>query len=310
MPFFSIIIPTYNRAQFIVPTIKSVLAQTYTDFELIIVDDASTDNTEEIIKSFSDFRIIYLKNEKNLERSTSRNIGIKNAKGTYICFLDSDDRYLDNHLEVLHANINKRKTPIALFLVNAYDLVNEVINERDCPEITKFNKYHFILKYTFNPPRMCVHHNIFKNILFDPHINICEDVDISLRIVLKYPIFQINERTVIYNLHPESFTLGDSMKPFKQRESYKKIFKKDELKGVLPKKTKNMLLSMTYYHSSIYFQSKHKYFNMYLDIIRSFILYPKGYNGKTNKVMLFMLLYHLPFIGKLIRNVKNKSAIS
>jgi glycosyltransferase involved in cell wall biosynthesis len=304
MPFFSVIIPTYNRAQFIAPAIKSVLAQTFSDFELIIVDDASTDNTEEIISSIIDNRIIYIKNKSNLERCTSRNIGIQKSRGQYICFLDSDDLYLENHLQVLYKNIQERGSPKALFLVNAFDMVDGVITERDCPEISKYNKYHFILTYTFNPPRMCIHKDILETITFDPLINICEDVDISLRIAKKYPIIQINERTVIYNLHPGTFTLGDPLKPFKQLDSYKKIFSKKELKGLLPLKSRNMLLSMTYYHASIYHESKKKYYKMYKDIFRSFFLYPKGYNGKTNKIMLVMSLYHIPILGKLMRSFR------
>lgn len=304
MPFFSIIIPTFNRASFMAETIQSVLNQTFGDFELIIVDDASKDNTEEIINSFGDPRIIYIKNKTNLERSTSRNIGIQKASGQYICFLDSDDRYLENHLEVLYKNILEKEKPEALFLVNAYDMVDGVVVERDCPEIVKYNKYHFILAYTFNPPRMCIHKNILEMIKFDPLINICEDVDLSLRIAKNYPIYQINERTVIYNLHPGTFTLGDPEKPFKQRNSYEKIFSKKELKGLLPRKTRNMLLSMTYYHSALYFESGKKFCRMYADIVRSFFLYPRGYNNKTNKVMLVMFLYHIPLLGKVIKNLK------
>lgn len=306
MPFFSVIIPTYNRAQFIREALNSVLIQTFVDFELILVDDASTDNTEEIISSFSDNRIIYTKNDTNLERSTSRNIGIQRATGQYICFLDSDDLYLKNHLQVLYKNIQEKENPKALLLVNAYDMVDGIIAERDCPEIAKYNKYHFILTYTFNPPRMCIHKDILETITFDPFINICEDVDIALRIAKNYPIIQINERTVIYNLHPGTFTLGDPLKPFKQLNSYKRIFSKKELKGLLPLKTRNMLLSMTYYHASIYHESKRIFSKMYTAMFRSFFLYPKGYNGRTNKIMLVMVLYHIPILGRFIQHFKRK----
>ena len=96
---FSIILPTYNRAHRINRAIESILEQRYSDWELIIVDDASTDNTEEVIQPYlSDLRIRYLKNETNQERCVSRNIGIYTAKGDYICFLDSDDYHLPHHL--------------------------------------------------------------------------------------------------------------------------------------------------------------------------------------------------------------------
>lgn len=88
--FFSIIIPTYNRAGLIGLTINSILNQSYGNFEIIIVDDGSTDNTEEIIKKINHQKIIYLK-QKNTERGAARNLGISYATGEYITFVDSDD---------------------------------------------------------------------------------------------------------------------------------------------------------------------------------------------------------------------------
>lgn len=96
----SIIMPSYNTAKFISETIESVLAQTYTDWELIIVDDCSTDNTDEVVKSFlSDDRIKYIKNEKNSGAAFSRNRALCEAKGKWIAFLDSDDVWLPEKLE-------------------------------------------------------------------------------------------------------------------------------------------------------------------------------------------------------------------
>ena len=115
MPFFSVIIPTFNRAKYIAKAIKSVLAQEFSDWELVIIDDASTDNTEQIVKSFNDNRINYFKNQTNKERCVSRNIGMENSSGKYICFLDSDDYHLPDHLEVLHQHIIKHNQSPALF---------------------------------------------------------------------------------------------------------------------------------------------------------------------------------------------------
>ena len=96
----SIIMPSYNTANFISSTIKSVLAQTYTDWELIIVDDCSTDNTDEVVRPFlSDLRICYIKNEKNSGAAVSRNRALREAKGKWIAFLDSDDLWLPEKLE-------------------------------------------------------------------------------------------------------------------------------------------------------------------------------------------------------------------
>ena len=99
-PKVSVIIPTYNRAQLLSRAIRSVLAQTYENFELIVVDDGSKDNTEEIIKNFNDSRIKYFKHVINLGGSAARNTGIENSTGNYIAFLDSDDEWLEKKLEL------------------------------------------------------------------------------------------------------------------------------------------------------------------------------------------------------------------
>jgi len=109
-PFFSIIIPTYNRTSFIKKTIDSVLVQSFNDFEIIIVDDGSTDNTKDIIDTINDKRINYFYKE-NGERGAARNYGIKKAKGKYITFLDSDDLLLSNHFEEANKFI-KANNPI------------------------------------------------------------------------------------------------------------------------------------------------------------------------------------------------------
>src|SRR5690606_13762646 len=95
-------------------SISSVLNQTYKDFELIIIDDGSTDNTKEIVNRFEDHRIRYIY-QTNQERSAARNNGIKNAKGKFICFLDSDDGYYEQHLEKLYTAISENNFQQALY---------------------------------------------------------------------------------------------------------------------------------------------------------------------------------------------------
>lgn len=96
----SIIMPSYNTGRFIKETIESVQSQTYTNWELIVVDDCSTDNTDDVINEFlSDERIHYIKNEKNSGAAVSRNKALKEAKGKWIAFLDSDDLWSPDKLE-------------------------------------------------------------------------------------------------------------------------------------------------------------------------------------------------------------------
>ena len=87
----SVIMPSWNTGKFIAESIQSVINQTYKNWELIIVDDCSTDNTDEIVGKFIDIRIKYLKNEKNSGAALTRNRALREAKGEWIAFLDSDD---------------------------------------------------------------------------------------------------------------------------------------------------------------------------------------------------------------------------
>lgn len=105
LPLFSIIIPTYNRANLLPKAIESVIAQRYDGWELIIVDDGSTDDTAVVCQNFqSDVRIKYIF-QQNKELNGARNTGVQNAVGTFCCFLDDDDYYLPNHLETIKAVI-------------------------------------------------------------------------------------------------------------------------------------------------------------------------------------------------------------
>lgn len=119
-PFFSIIIPTYNRAHFISRTLNSVQVQRFYDWEVLIVDDGSKDNTAEIVHSFlADERFKYLPKE-NAERGAARNYGFDRARGEYVIFLDSDDLFHADHLATLNAAIRTGLTP-PNFIATKYD---------------------------------------------------------------------------------------------------------------------------------------------------------------------------------------------
>ena len=105
----SIVMPSYNTGRYIKESIESVLAQTYTNWELLIVDDCSTDNTDEVVAPFlADSRIRYLKNEKNSGAAVSRNYALREARGRWIAFLDSDDLWsaekLEKQIEFMESN--------------------------------------------------------------------------------------------------------------------------------------------------------------------------------------------------------------
>ena len=140
MDLVSIIMPAYNCEQYIADAIQSVLAQTYTNWELLIVDDCSTDSTAEVVKTFTDPRIHYQCNAHNMGAALTRNAALKIAKGHYIAFLDSDDLWAPEKLE----------HQIAFMEQNGYDFTYTAFRRTDKPlrisgprHITRLEMYAF-----------------------------------------------------------------------------------------------------------------------------------------------------------------------
>jgi glycosyltransferase involved in cell wall biosynthesis len=118
-PFFSVVIPLYNKAKFIEDTLKSVIGQTFEEFEIIIVDDGSTDTSLAIVSKIDDPRIIIMQ-QSNHGVSHARNKGIERAKGKYMALIDADDLWYPNHLEELYNTISQ--FPNADLICNGYEI--------------------------------------------------------------------------------------------------------------------------------------------------------------------------------------------
>lgn len=119
IPFFTVVIPLYNKELQLSRTLESVLNQTFTDFEILLINDGSTDKSVEVVESFEDKRI-QLFHQKNQGAAEARNQGVLKAKSEYIALLDADDHWLPTHLEELHKSITL--FPEAAFFCNAYQL--------------------------------------------------------------------------------------------------------------------------------------------------------------------------------------------
>ena len=129
-PFVSIIIPTYNNAEFLGKALKSVIGQTYNNWEAIVIDNNSTDKTDEVINKFQDIRIKYYKISNYGIIAKSRNLGINLAKGEWIAFLDSDDWWTKDKLEICLNNINENVDFIYHKLGIVYDKSNSFLKKK------------------------------------------------------------------------------------------------------------------------------------------------------------------------------------
>ncbi len=128
-PFFSIIIPTYNRMHLVGKTIESILHQEFTDFELLVVDDGSKDHTEDVVRKFKDSRVQYYRKE-NGERGAARNYGQRIARGLYVNFFDSDDLMYSNHLRVAKELAESNDKPAIFYLSYDFKAVDGSVTKK------------------------------------------------------------------------------------------------------------------------------------------------------------------------------------
>jgi len=185
----SVIIPTYNRARTIERALISVLRQTFPALEIIVVDDASDDSTPELLADFAG-RIKLITNESNRGVSFSRNQGIKAARGNWIAFLDSDDRW-DKHKLETQKLFHDSNPGLSLSQCDEIWIRNGVrVNPMGKHE--KQGGWIFqacIPRCIVSPSAVLIHRNVFKDVgLFDIHLMACEDYDLWLRITPLYEI--------------------------------------------------------------------------------------------------------------------------
>ncbi|WP_203332308.1 glycosyltransferase family 2 protein [Planococcus beigongshangi] len=186
-PAVSVVIPTYNRAQFIERTINSVLQQTFGDFEIIVVDDASNDNTEEVVKNINDSRIRYVRLPNNTNGTRPRNYGIELSTGKFIAFLDSDDEWMPEKLE--------KQLNFILASVKGIDNImcfTGLVLDDEFSRITKRNKpyingmdimsYIFLGGNTVQTSTYMVSSSLAKAVKFDSDLRKHQDWDFCLRL--------------------------------------------------------------------------------------------------------------------------------
>ncbi|WP_313580463.1 glycosyltransferase family 2 protein [Lacrimispora sp.] len=196
--FISVVIPTFNRAKSLENSVMSVLRQTYSALECIIVDDSSTDDTEEIVKKMKDGRIRYLKNSKNMGTSNARNIGIKAAQGDFIAFNDSDDIWQENKLE-LQLKLFENDPNLAMVYCPYYFHKGRRISQVPPSYIPIENKQGDIFKRLLKrnmvgTPTILIRHECVEMIGgFNEQLFASEDYEFVLRIAEKFKIGYVDQ---------------------------------------------------------------------------------------------------------------------
>lgn len=211
MPKFSVVIPLYNKEKDILTTLNSLFLQTFTDFEVVIVNDGSTDTSAEIVQTVADERIQYF-NKDNEGVSKTRNFGVSKAKAAHIVFLDADDYWYPNHLENLHALVEK--FPENPWYATAYEKRHhkKFISPMISPVLEKGGAWMGLVPYYFKnslidtlawTSAVCFKKSFFEDLDgFDTAIThgAGEDTDLWLRAALDAPLAFSNTITARHNL--------------------------------------------------------------------------------------------------------------
>lgn len=205
-PKVSIIIPAFNASKYIKHTLDSCLDQTYDNIEIIVVDDGSTDDTKNIVKSYSDNRIKYFYKE-NGGSATARNFGLNNSRGKYIIFLDSDDLILPNRISI-HIEYLKNKNKIISY--SDFRYIKNDNNEERYTHKFKFYNGNVLDKIVFKNfiPTNCATfpRSVLNNVgMLNENIRNCEDTEYLLRSLLAgYEVNYLDNTLSLYRLHPSS----------------------------------------------------------------------------------------------------------
>ena len=225
----SIIIPTYNRGWIIKEAIESVLAQNFIDFELIVIDDGSTDNTSEILDSYREDITVLRQNNKGV--SAARNRGLSEASGRFIAFLDSDDLWLPQKLsrQVDFFNSN----PDALICQTEEIWIRNNVRVNPKKRHKKLSGMIFersLALCLVSPSAVMIKRRLFDEIGgFDETLPACEDYDLWLRISCRYPVFLIDTPLIIKRGgHSDQLSASSGLDKFRIK-SIKKIIESNLL---------------------------------------------------------------------------------
>jgi len=212
MSFFTVIIPLYNKEKYIENAIKSVLNQTFTDFELVIIDDFSSDKSATIAATFESEKVQLIYHEKNCGLSASRNTGIKKANSNYITFLDADDLWKPTFLESIFQLI--QNFPEARIFATNYEEVWDAVIKNPCngSEILPkdFTGYINFFKINikqgiYNHGSVCFHKEVFEKVgFYNEKINFSEDLDFNIRANYNFKLAYTNSVQMRYFMQTEN----------------------------------------------------------------------------------------------------------
>jgi glycosyltransferase involved in cell wall biosynthesis len=229
-PFFSICIPTYNRANYLKEAIESVLEQTYSNFEIVVYDDGSTDDTEQVIKNFKDRRITYVKGKINKGRPFARNRCINLAKGNWIVWLDDDDKIEPELLSIYAVNILKFPD-VSIFYPKYVKVFEENNSSTFLSEIVDFYENRsnllrtLVRKSPIPNPGVCVKKKIYSKFgKYNENFTRAQDYEFWLRVLPYVKVKRVEYTGVLYRIHSNNISTNTLTMDFSYESIAKRTF--------------------------------------------------------------------------------------
>lgn len=228
-PLVSVIIPTYNRAAYIKDSVESVLNQTFSDFEVIVVDDGSTDGTEETLRPYLD-QIRYIRQE-NKGAAAARNVGVRNARGSYVAFMDSDDLSRPHHLQRLY-NFLAQNIGYAMVVGNGAYLEGEFHNRYTVIPLRKAKRLEergVTVGDVFDGRVVrlqgtMVRKSVLEEIgLLDEWFRLSYDLDLALRLLRNHRIGFVNQVMYLYRKHGGNISADDELRSRENLRALEKL---------------------------------------------------------------------------------------
>lgn len=286
-PKVSIIIPAYKAAGFIAETIQAVIDQTYTNWELIIIDDGSPDNQAEVIKPFlADGRIKYFR-QKNTGVSSARNKGMEHATGSYIALLDADDVWLKNNLEVKIAYMEAHPEIDFVYsdMMNAIEDVHHLEEAIPGKDVAKVED---ILLWEGEVIPVPCSNVIYRTrcyregVKFDPSLSTAADQDFTIQLAARYESTRIPEKLLLYRVRKDSMSRNIAL----MERDHIAVFKKAERQGLFPSHAfKQRCFSNLYMilAGSWWVNAHNRTRGMYF-VLRSLLAYPPNVSKLLKKI--------------------------
>jgi len=222
-PEISVIIPTCNRPELLPRAIKSVLNQTFQDFEIIVVDDGDKISAEKAMAQFNDGRLKYIKHEKRQGGGAARNTGLRNSQGEYIAFLDDDDEYLPSKLKRLYGIMKEYETEadfVFCTVTNYYEKDNKVVTTK-IDELGAFNYFNMLLAHQIRilTPATLIKKSALMDIGgFDENLPSNQEWDLMIRLSKKSKGYGINTSLVKVYIPTDGHINADFGRRIKGRE--------------------------------------------------------------------------------------------